>query len=120
MGSETPRLFAPRPVINSADTVFSDLKSHAEKCMFDIFVYSYRLDSVGSKDNVEAICDVNGVYKKISSISHQFRYPISEHRFILMPDILNDQYLEYIPNIPSDTTKWKIHLRSQYYQVLVE
>ena len=39
MGTETPQLFAPRPVIDSSATVRSDLKTYADKYMFDVFVH---------------------------------------------------------------------------------
>ena len=44
MGTETPQLFAPRSVINTSVTVCSDLKTYAEKCMFDVFVHCCHLD----------------------------------------------------------------------------
>ena len=80
--------------------------------MFDVFVHFCRLDYVGSKENVDAMRAITEVCKQISALSQQFRYPRSGHWFILTPDQLYDQYLESIPNLPSDTTKWTIQLSS--------
>ena len=90
---ETPQLFAPRPVIDSAATVRLDLKTYAEKCMFDVFVHCCRLDYVGSEDNVVSMCAVTEVCKQISALSQQFKYPINGHWYILTPYQLYDQYI---------------------------
>ena len=116
---ETPHLFSLKPVIDSAATVCSDLRAYAEKYVFDVFVHCCRLDYVESKENVDAMRAVTEVCKKISSISQQFRDSKSGHWFILTSDQLYDQYLEFIPNLPSDTPKWTIQLSSQYYQALI-
>ena len=50
----------------------------------------------------------------------QFRYPKIGHWLILTPDQLYDKYLEFIHNIPYDTTKWTIQLSLQYYQAFIE
>ena len=88
--------------------------------MFDIFVNFCRLDYVGNEDNVEAMRAVTEVYKQISALSHKFRDPKNGHYFILTPYQFYDQYLELIPYLPSDTTKWNIQLISQYYQAFTE
>ena len=93
MGTKMPQLSAPRPVIDSAATVRSDLKIYAEKCMFDVFVHFCRLDYVGSKENVDAMRAITEVCKQISALSQKFRYPKNGNYFILTPDQLYDQYL---------------------------
>ena len=72
MGTETSHLFAPRPAIDSAATVCSDLKTYSEKCMFDVFVHCCCLDYVGSKDNANAMYAVTEVCKYVSALSKQF------------------------------------------------
>ena len=93
INTEKPQIFAPRTVIDSAATVCSDLKTYAEKCMFDIFVHCCCLDYVGSEDNVDTMRAVTEVFKEISSLSKKFRHPRNGHWFILTPDQLYDQYL---------------------------
>ena len=117
---ETPKLFTPMPMIDIAATACSNLKAYAEKCMLDVFLHCYCLDYVGSKDNVNAMHAVTKVCKQISALSEHFGYPKSGHCFILKLDKLYDQYLEFIPNLPPNTTKCKIQLISQYYQALIE
>ena len=56
-------------------TVCSDLKTYAEKCMFDIFGHFCRLDYVGRKDHVKAVRAVIEVCKQISALSQNFRDP---------------------------------------------
>ena len=75
MGTETPQIFAPRNVIDSTATVCSELKTYAEKCMFDSFVHSCRLYYHRSEDNVDDVRAVTEVYKHISALYQQFRYP---------------------------------------------
>ena len=58
MGTETPHLFAPIPVTDSAVTVLSDLKTYSEKCMFGAFVYCCCLEYVASEDNVDIMSAV--------------------------------------------------------------
>ena len=86
MGKEIPQLFATRPVINSASTVRLDLKTYADKFMFDVFVYFCRRDKVGSKDNADAMRAVTKFRKQIAALSQQFRDPKNGHWFILTPD----------------------------------
>ena len=112
MGTETPQHFSPIPLIDSAATVRSDLKTYAEKCMFDVFVHCCCLYYVRSEDNFDAMRAVTEVCKQIPALSQKFRYPKNWHWFILTTDQLYDQYLELIPNTSSDTTNWAIHLSS--------
>ena len=88
MRTETPQIFDPRPVIDSAATVRSDLKTYAEKCMFDVFVHCCCLDYLRNEDNVDDMRAVTEFCKQISALYPNSRYPKNGHRFILTLDQL--------------------------------
>ena len=87
--------------------------------MFDIFVAVLRLDYVDNSDTVELTLVCTEVCKQIHNLSKSFK---DKHVHFVQntPDELFRHYMSLIPDLPDDTTGWKMQLFHKFSAALDE
>ena len=95
------------------------IENFAAECMFDVFIGVLRLDYVGTADAVDLTMVCTEICKRIQSLKQSARNA-NGHWIITSPDELFRQYMELIPDLPEDTSRWTMQLSHAYFAALDE